>query len=272
MGAAVITGGTRGIGYGLADAFLARGSSVFVCGRDPGRLEAAVDALGRTHGPARVRGLVADVTRPDDVGALWAAAADAFGAVDVWINNAGACNPTKPYARLTSAEVTEAVDVNLRGTMLGSHVALRGMLAQGRGQIFNMEGWGTRGEWSPGMTVYSTTKRAIGHFSKGLAREARRTPVRVGTLGPGIVATDLLVAAWTGGDPENWRRVRRLFQFVIDPPGPVCAYLADRVLANRRNGVHFRWMTPARLGVRFVQPRYWRRNPLAGTALDAFAA
>lgn len=270
MGVVVVTGSTRGIGLGLADAFLARGESVFVSGRTAAGVNDAVGALGRKHGAGRVRGVACDVTRAEDLEALWAAAVQAFGAVDVWINNAGGCTATKAYADLTGAEVAEVVDVNVRGTMLGSHTALRGMVRQGRGQIFNMEGWGSRGEWSPGMTVYSTTKRAIGHFTRALAREARGTGVRVGTLGPGMVATDLLVAAWTAGPPEHWRRMRRLFHFVIDPPEPVCAYLTDRVLSNRRTGVHYRWMTPLRLGVRFVQPRYWRRNPLAGTALDAF--
>jgi NAD(P)-dependent dehydrogenase (short-subunit alcohol dehydrogenase family) len=233
-------------------------------------VERAVAALGRAHGPARVRGVRCDVTRADDVEALWAAAADAFGGVDVWVNNAGACNPTKGYADLAAAEIIGTVDANVRGTMLGAWAAVRGMRRQGGGQLFNMEGWGSRGEWSPGMTVYSATKRAVAHFTRGLVRETRGTGVLVGTLGPGIVATDLLVDAWTGGPPEHWRRVRGLFRWVIDPPEPVCAWLADRVLANTKTGVHFRWATPLRIGARFLQPRYWRRNPLAGTALDTF--
>ena len=266
----MITGSTRGIGLGLADAFLARGASVVVSGRDPERLHAAVDALHRSHGADRVRGQPCDVTRAEDLEALWAAAAREFGAVDVWVNNAGTCLATTDTADLAADEIAEVVDVNVRGAVLGAHTALRGMLAQGHGQIYTVEGWGSRGEWSPGMTVYSTTKRALAHFARGLVRETRGTRVQVGTLGPGMVATDLLVSAWTRGAPENWRRMRGLFRFVIDPPEPVCAYLAGKVLANRRSGVHFRWMSPLRLGVRVLQPRYWRRNPVAGTALDGF--
>jgi hypothetical protein len=59
-----------------------------------------------------------------------------------------------------------------------------------------------------------------------------------------------------------------LFHFVIDPPEPICNYLAAKVLANRSSGAHYTWMTPWRLFVRFFQPFYWRRQPVAGTALD----
>lgn len=270
MGAIVITGSTRGIGYGLAQAFLERGQSVVVSSRTDADVKRAVLRLGQTHDATRVRGVVCDVTRMDDLNALWTASVEAFGAVDVWINNAGTCPPTKSYMDLHSDEITAAVDTNVRGTMLASHVALTGMAAQGYGQLFSMEGWGSRGEWSSGMTVYAATKRALRHFSDGLARESRDTGVRIGTLGPGMVATDLLVDAWTSGAPANWRRMKRLFHFVIDPPDPVCTYLAGKVLANRRTNVHYRWMNPLRLGVRFFQPHYWRRNPLAGTRLDTF--
>jgi hypothetical protein len=83
-----------------------------------------------------------------------------------------------------------------------------------------------------------------------------------------MVATDLLVDSWAGGEAANWKRMRWLFHFVIDPPEPVCAFLAERVLANRRSGVHYTWMTPWRLLTRFFRPSYWRRRPVAGTALE----
>jgi NAD(P)-dependent dehydrogenase (short-subunit alcohol dehydrogenase family) len=131
-----------------------------------------------------------------------------------------------------------------------------------------MEGWGSRGEISPGMTPYCTSKRALRHFTDSLVQETRGSPVLVGTLSPGMVITDLLVSSYTNGAPENWLRSRRLFNFVIDPPERVCGWLADKVLASSRTGMHHTWMTPLRLLVRFFQPRYWSRNAFAGTALD----
>jgi NAD(P)-dependent dehydrogenase (short-subunit alcohol dehydrogenase family) len=268
MGAIVITGSTRGIGFGLAEAFLARGSSVVVSGRSEKTVADAVSRLTSRADAKRVLGCACDMSDHRQVRALWDAAVRAFGAVDVWINNAGTCNAMKPVVELSPEEIASVIDTNLKGTMLGSRVALEGMIAQGRGAIFNMEGWGSGGEWKAGMTPYSTTKIALRYFTDALAREARNTNVRVGTLSPGMVVTDLLVASYQNGAPENWAGSRWLYHFVIDPADVVCNWLADKVLANRKNGAHYKWITPMRLVVRFFQPRYWRRNPLAGSALD----
>jgi NAD(P)-dependent dehydrogenase (short-subunit alcohol dehydrogenase family) len=268
MGAIVITGSTRGIGFFLAKAFLARGSAVVVSGRTDLAVKEAVERLGAAHDPKRIVGCACDVTNARDVDELFRAASTSFGEVDVWINNAGTCNAARAYAELSADDITSVIQTNTLGTMLGSHVALRGMLRQRHGKLFNMEGWGSRGEWGAGLTPYCTSKRALRYFTDALVNETRGEPVQIGTLSPGMVATDLLVSSWARGTPKNWRKMRWLFHFVIDPPEPVCAFLARRVLANRRMGAHYTWMTPWRLGARFFQPRYWRRKPVAGTALE----
>jgi NAD(P)-dependent dehydrogenase (short-subunit alcohol dehydrogenase family) len=264
----VITGSTRGIGRGLAEAFLARGCRVVVSGRSQAAVDEAVSDLSSRHEGSRVVGHACEVSRRADVEALWEAAERAFGGVDVWINNAGICNAQKPFVELGGDDVDAIVGANVAGTMHGSQVASKRMLARGRGAVFNMEGWGSRGEWLPGMTLYSSTKIALRYFSDALAREVRGTPVTVGTLSPGMVATDSLVAAYTGGAHGNWTRRRWLFRFVIDPPDVVCAWLAARVMARPGNGAHVTWMSWWRLLPRFFMPRYWSRNPVAGTPLD----
>jgi NAD(P)-dependent dehydrogenase (short-subunit alcohol dehydrogenase family) len=264
----VITGSTRGIGRGLAEAFAARGCRVVVSGRSASAVDEAVIALGTRHDAARIAGHPCEVTRRADVEALWDAAERAFGRVDVWINNAGVCNAQKPFAELTGADIDAIVGANVAGTMHGSQVAVQRMLARGTGSVFNMEGWGSRGEWLPGMTLYSSTKLALRYFSDALAREVRGTPVRIATLSPGMVATDSLVSAYQGGAHGNWTKRRWLFKLVIDPPDVVCAWLAAQVLARPRNGAHVTWMSWWRLLSRFFLPQYWTRNPVAGTPLD----
>lgn len=264
----VITGSTRGIGLGLANAFLARGCNVVISGRNPEQLQQAMTRLGATFDATTLHGLCCDVSQRESLQALWAAAVARFGKVDVWINNAGNCHAALDLKDLAGEELAAVVQTNVLGTIFGAQVALQGMLEQGFGQIFNMEGWGSQGEWSAGMTVYAASKRAVSHFSKGLHKETRGGPVKVGTLSPGMVATDLLVSSWTDGNADNWRKMKRLFLFVIDPPEIVCAYLARRVAANQRSNVRIVWMTPLRLISRFFQPYYWRRNPVAGTALE----
>ncbi len=264
MQVVVITGSTRGIGFGLAQAFVQRGAAVVISGRSEASVESARERLGAEN----VAGIACNVTDPIELGALWDEATRVFGRVDVWINNAGTCNAIKPFVELSPEEITSVIDANLRGTMLGSRVALERMLRQGHGKLFNMEGWGSRGEISPGMTPYCTTKRALRYFTDSLVRESRASPVQIGTLSPGMVITDLLVASYRDGAPENWQRSRWLFNFVIDPPEKVCGWLAGKVLETSRSGVHHTWMTPLRLLVRFFQPRYYLRNAFAGTALD----
>lgn len=266
----VITGGTRGIGLGLAQAFLRLGWSVVISGRDATQLQTAVQQLQQQQGRNCIWGQCCDVTQSEQLQQLWQSALDQFSRVDVWINNAGTCNPAHAFAELTSQDLQQVVQTNLLGTMLGAQVALKGMLKQGFGQIFNMEGWGSHGEWSAGMTPYATTKRAVNYFSHALYKETRHTPIQVGVLSPGMVATDLLISSWQQGDAKNWHKMKWLFMFVIDPPELVCQYLAQQVSENRKTRAKIVWMTPWRLALRFLQPHYWRRNPVKGTALEHF--
>jgi NAD(P)-dependent dehydrogenase (short-subunit alcohol dehydrogenase family) len=265
----VITGGTRGIGLGLANAFLNLGWSVIIAGRQEKQLIASIDVLRKSYQQNDIEGVICDVTKIEDLKRLWEHAALHFGAVHVWINNAGTCNPAKSFKDLSPEEIRTVMDTNILGTILGSQVALNGMLAQGFGQIFNMEGWGSRGEWSEGMTPYSTSKQAVAYFSRVLVKEVKNTSILIGTLSPGMVATDLLISSWQHGDIKNWQKMRWLFHFIIDPPEQVCAYLAQRVSTNKSQNVRFVWMTPWRLILRFFQPYYLRRNPIKGTALDS---
>ena len=117
------------------------------------------------------------------------------------------------------------------------------------------------------MTVYATTKRAVGYFSQALFKETKQTNIQVGTLSPGMVATDLLVSSWQNGNVQHWNKMKRLFLFIIDPPEVVCRYLAQRILENKHRHTRIVWMTPLRLLLRFLQPYYWRRNPIKDTAL-----
>lgn len=264
----VITGATRGIGLGLARAFLQLGWSVMLSARHTEQLQSVVLDLAAKFGKAYVHGQCCDVTQIEDLTVLWQEAQAYFGHVDVWINNAGACNAAKSFIEIDHQELQQVVSTNILGCMLGSKVALQGMLVQGYGQIFNMEGWGSRGEWSAGMTPYSTSKRAVAYFSRALYKETKATPIKVGTLSPGMVATDLLIASWQQGEVKNWHKMKWLFMFVIDPPEPVCTYLAQGVSQNQKSNARIVWMTPWRLALRFFQPYYWRRNPVKGTALD----
>jgi NAD(P)-dependent dehydrogenase (short-subunit alcohol dehydrogenase family) len=263
----VVTGGTKGLGRGLCEAFLSRGCHVTLCGRHRGAVDEAVGELSR-GAPDRVLGVVVDVTDATEVQALWDAATGRFGRVHVWINNAGTSHAQRDFVELGVGDLAATVEANLLGAIHGSHVALRGMQRQGMGHVFTMEGYGSDGSTQPGMSVYGATKRAIRYLTKAVVEETRGGPVRVGSLSPGIVVTDLLVDVYRDGDARNWQAKRRLFEVIADPVEPVAAWLADRVLAGPRHGAHLAWMTIPKAMLRMVNPHYHRRGLFRGRLPD----
>lgn len=264
----VITGSSKGIGYALAKAFLAQSFNVVISGRSQDQLTLAFQQLTTEYGDAHIEQVQCDVSDQAALERLWHVAIQRFSKVDIWINNAGSSTTMLDLKDIPSTEIESTVKTNILGTILGSQVALQHMIHQGDGQIFNMEGWGSRGEWSAGMTVYSTTKYATAYFSKALYKEAKGVKIQVGTLSPGMVATDLLVSSWSNGNVQHWKKMKRLFFFVIDPPEVVCSYLVHKMIKNRKAKTRIVWMTPLRLFFRLFQPYYWRRNPVQNTDLE----
>ena len=264
----LITGSSKGIGFNLADAFLKEGHTVVISGRNQDSLNSAFHTLSSRYSATQLHAINCDVSQHEEVQNLWNAAVERFGKVDVWINNAGTCTAALDFIDIPAIEIQNTIQTNVIGSLICSQIALQGMLKQGFGQIFNMEGWGSKGEWSAGMTVYATSKRAIDYFSHALYKENRNTNIRIGTLSPGMVATDLLITSWENGKVKNWQKMKRLFLFIIDPPEVVCHFLAKRILENTKSNVRIVWMTPLRLLSRFFTPYYWKRNPIKGTSLE----
>jgi NAD(P)-dependent dehydrogenase (short-subunit alcohol dehydrogenase family) len=260
----VITGSTRGIGYGLADAFLARGCRVLINGRSPESVDRALKSLGRKHGHDRLVGRHGDISTLEGNQALWDAAAASFGSVDIWINNAGIGHPYVPVWELPAATVRQVIDANISGAIFGSQTAIRCMLQQGFGHVYNMEGFGSNGRIRSGISVYGATKSAVRFLSRSLTRETRGTAVKVSTLSPGIVITELLTEQFEG-DPEGLRRAKRVFNTLGDKVETVTPWLADRILANDRSGAAIEWLTTPKLIARFATAPFRRRDLFAET-------
>lgn len=259
----VVTGSTKGLGLGLASAFLDLGANVVVSGRGAADVEAVVARLGERWPKEQLLGFACDVSSYANVRALWGATIARFDVVDVWLNNAGTSNPQRAFVEQTPSTIAAVVQTNLLGTMNGSRVALEGMLARGKGALYNMEGYGADGARRRGMALYGSTKRALRHFTHSLVDETRGSGVVVGTTSPGIVVTDLLLSVYEQGDPESWRSQRRLFNFIADPVDVVAPWLARRILENDRPGAHLAWMTVMKGALRFFHPGYWRRDLFA---------
>ncbi len=248
----VITGSTRGIGYGLAEAFLQLGCAVVVGGRSSESSARAAERLAARYDADRVFGLACDVTIPAQVASLWQGAVAHFGKVDIWVNNAGYTGEMDMVWERPAAEVQSVIDTNLVGTILGAQVALRGMQAQGHGAIYNMEGMGSDGRKHAGLTLYGTTKCAVHYFTESLAMEAKDTQIIVGGLRPGMVATDLLRERYKDR-PDDWERAKKIFNILAERVEHVAPWLAQRMLANRTNGVILSYSSPWKMLWKFLR-------------------
>jgi NAD(P)-dependent dehydrogenase (short-subunit alcohol dehydrogenase family) len=258
----VITGSTKGIGLGLAREFLRRNHNVMVSSRSEPAVAAALATLAGI-GAGRAAGCAADVARLDDVRRLWERSVVEFGGVDIWINNAGITNRRAPFCDLADEQVASVVATNISGVMNCCKVAISGMLAQGKGTIFNMEGFGSDGLSDAGMSVYGTTKCAVRYFTKALIKDYADSPVVIGYMSPGIVVTDLLTRdLYTQGSPEFEKR-RRFLNILADRVETVVPFLVDGALAAGKSGVAVRWMSPFQALRRLVWSLFVKRDPFS---------
>jgi chlorophyll(ide) b reductase len=218
-----VTGGTKGVGFALAAAFLASGDRVVIASRDQERVQAALHALGNAEG--RVFGLATDVSKPEDMRRLGAFAKDSLeGRVDVWINNAGQVGTRKNLVDLDAEDVRAVVSTNLLGALLGCREAEQVMRETG-GHCFTMDGAGAGGNPTAGYAAYGATKRAVPQMVASISQELKDSAVRFHVLSPGMVLTDLLMSG--NADVQS----RRFFNYLAEEPDTVASNLVPRIRA-----------------------------------------
>ncbi len=185
----VVTGAARGIGLALAEMLVAAGAKAVLSDIDAGAL---AEALKRFLSGSAA-GVAADVSKAADMQRLAEEATRAFGPVDVWINNAGLARH-RWIPDYTEAEIDLMLDVNLKGTILGSQAALQRMIPRKAGSIVNIISTASlRGV--PSETVYCAAKWGVRGFTQGLQEEAAPHGIRVIAVLPGGVATEFWSSA-----------------------------------------------------------------------------
>lgn len=255
----LITGSTRGIGFGLAQRFIEAGLRVTINGTTQNGIQEAISELSSKYPSARVQGYVCDVSNYSEVENLWEKAIKQFGNIDLWINNAGIDQSRKLVWEMNETEISQIVDINIKGVMNGSTVAFSKMLLQGGGQIFNMEGFGSDGMIMEKMTLYGTTKRAVQYFTQSLAKEAAKTSVKVGTLSPGMVLTDILLNSLKS-NPAEAKSNKRIFNILADKVETVTPFLCTKMLKNTKNNTHIKWLTKSKVMMRFLLSGIYKRK------------
>lgn len=242
----IITGGTRGIGYGLVKEFLNRGYRVTFTGTSDSSVNLAADRLSSEYETSQFRGIVCDVTKSDDLTTLWDFSTSIFGPVDIWFNNAGISNRELSFDRLESDEFRRVVDVNIRGLMEATHIAYNRMNQQGFGAIYNMGGLGSDGRMIKGLTPYGMSKRAVQYFTRAFSREVEGGNVIVSLVLPGMVITDLLLDP-VRRNPAGSRRAIRIFNLLAEEVETVASFLVPRIIDNRKNGITISYLSGSRI-------------------------
>jgi NAD(P)-dependent dehydrogenase (short-subunit alcohol dehydrogenase family) len=263
----VITGSTRGIGFALADAFLAQGCRIIVNGRRHERVEQACVDLAMRYGSENLKGFPATVSDPEEMEKLWNYSVEFLGEVDIWINNAGLAHETEPAWELPAETVKQVIDVNVLGLIYGSQVAMRGMIEQGFGQIYNMEGFGSNGHIREGMSIYGTSKAAVHYFTQALIEEVQKTGILIGTLSPGMVMTDLILDRFKD-DPQGLEEAKKIFNILADTADNVAPWMVEQILSNEKQGANIDYMPRSRMVGRFLKSPFSKRDLFAGEEDD----
>lgn len=185
---AAITGGTAGMGRGIAEAFLAEGARVALFARNA---EKGANVLAELGAGANALFVAGDVMSQSDLEGFVDKVAAHFGTLDILVNNAGGAGDLQPLVNLSDHAFDEAMKWNVYSTFWASRRALPTMLEKGFGRIINISSMeGKHGK--PVLTAYSAAKHAVNGMTKSLAREVGAAGVTVNAICPGIVITDII--------------------------------------------------------------------------------
>lgn len=201
----IVTGGGRGIGRRMTLALAEAGMAVAVAGRTPASLEDVVGEI--TDRGGRAMAVPTDVTVRDDVRRLVSVTEDAFGAIDLLVNNAGVVDrEERPLWESDLDDVRRVIDVNLHGALLCAAEVLRGMVARGRGRVVDINSMAAIRHFNGAYNGYGIAKAGMLRMTLGLAASLERTGVSIFELSPGLVQTDMTdgMPVWQGVADDEW--------------------------------------------------------------------
>ena len=216
---AVVTGGTKGIGYAVAESLAAAGAGVFVCGRSRTEVDAAVERLS-LYG--RAAGGVCDVRDEEQVRAMLADCERVFGGVDILVNNAGMGIFGKTVEQISGDEFRQTLETNLFGVFYACHHAIPLIKRRGGGYIINISSLAGQNA-HPKMAAYNASKFGLNGFSEALMQEVRQDNIKVSYICPGSVNT------YFGGDSPTDEKAWQL------QPEDIAAVVMDLLAMNPRS-------------------------------------
>ncbi len=228
----IITGAGRGIGRATARRFAHEGAQVVLFSRTSSHLDEVASEI--THEGGRVLSVVGDVSREEDVHALFQKAMDSYGRVEILVNCAGMV-AVRPFVEMDTATWDAVLGVNLRGTFLCCLEAFRIMATQQYGVIVNFSSLsGVKGvEKFPGLSAYNVSKAGVAGLTEILAVEGRPYNIRVCAVSPGAVDTEMLRQAAphlkAGMSPDD---MAEILLFLVDDSGRMLSGTNIEIFSN----------------------------------------
>jgi 3-oxoacyl-[acyl-carrier protein] reductase len=219
---ALITGGSRGIGAGVAKRLAADGASVAIT-YTKGADAAAAVVKEIERGGGKALAIQADATDDGAVNAAVDKTAATFGRIDILVNNAGTAIPKK-FEDTTLQEMDQMINLNLRGVFVATQAALKHMKDGGR--IIMIGSCVGERMMTPGLVAYSATKGAVKMFTQGLSREVGGRGITVNNIQPGPIDTDLNPAAGDWAAPQKAATALRRYG-TVDEVAALVAFVAS---------------------------------------------
>ena len=196
----LITGGSRGIGKELASAFVSRDAQVIIAGRNKETLDKTATEISTSSNSVSVE--ICDVSNGDDVETSVESVMSQYGKIDTLVSVAGVNKRMKAEA-YTDEEYDSITNINAKGAWITAQTVGRKMLTQGNGSIINVDSLNT---YAPlrGTTPYAMSKASVLMMTRGLANEWGRHGVRVNSIAPGFILTDLTKKVWADKTMRAW--------------------------------------------------------------------
>jgi len=197
----IVTGGSRGLGYGIAAALASAGAKVVIVSRTAGEVEAASLRIAEeTNGIAIP--VVADVTKEKDVEDLIATTLEKCGSINILVNNAGT-NVRKPFLEISREDFDEVIGVNLKAVFFLTQLVAKEMIKKKKGKIINIASL-TSQIGIANISVYAATKGAIASLTRTLAVELAPHNINVNAIAPGYFRTQMTEAVFQDEERRKW--------------------------------------------------------------------
>ena len=189
---AIITGGSRGIGYATAEAFLREGAKVILAASSKDSADKAVASLKEKLPDAVVAGISPNLGSLEDVRSIFRTVTATYGCVDILVNNAGVSERT-PFTQYTEEDFDRVMELNVKGVFNATRAAVECMEPRGAGVILNTSSMVSK-YGQPSGLAYPVSKFAVNGLTVSLARELGPKGIRVNAVAPGIIETDMMKA------------------------------------------------------------------------------